>query len=421
MPHLIYPHGNAKLSTTQSKFGGASLYLDFSTNTQISFDGSGDLALGSGDYTVDFWYYAVDLTGSYYYQVFWSYYGASPGCKLEVWNGQVIFSDFASDRINSSPTTLSSGTWYHIALTRAGGSTRLFINGTQVGSTYTDSNNYGTAANLPWVGGDHDGTQLVYGYIDEFRILKGTAAWTANFTPPTAPYSVPPSVGLTADATVQTAATQWQGTAVLAGAGALAVDGLPQVIDTSERFAGVGSVAVPANLRLVAQGTLAGAGALVADATKQGATTQWQGSAEFDGIVALAAKSRYFSSPGIVFGQGLTGQSAGWQGQTLRQRFEPDAINFVAPGTISVRFEFAPGTSGSLDAAYIGEAAASGDPYDFDGGQVQLKFGGLNSKAVSGAQTVSSDLMTFSYDPNKALIVSAAFSGAQVNLMGYGG
>ena len=99
-------------------------------------------------------------------------------------SGQLRFYANGTDAIIGS--TLSALTWYHIALTRSGTSTKLFVNGTQSGSTYTDSNNY--IQTRPVIG-VYPGNLTSYfnGYISSLRILKGTAQYTATFTPPTSP------------------------------------------------------------------------------------------------------------------------------------------------------------------------------------------------------------------------------------------
>jgi hypothetical protein len=84
--------------------------------------------------------------------------------------------------------------WYHIAATRAGATTRLFVNGTsltlttntlQVNSASTGTLSIGSErlfANY-----NHD----LNGYIDDLRITKGVARYTASFTPPVAPHPIP--------------------------------------------------------------------------------------------------------------------------------------------------------------------------------------------------------------------------------------
>lgn len=120
-----------------------------------------------------------------------------------------------------------------------------------------------------------------------------------------------------------------------------------------------------------------------------------------------------------VFTTSLPASAAGWQGRTLRQRIEAGMLSAVDPGFIRVTFQIDAGSSGQIDAAYIGHAAPSGDLYDFDGGQVRLTFNGANTRTLSGVETVQSDGATFAYDPTKPLIISAAFSGSQVNLRAY--
>jgi hypothetical protein len=88
-------------------------------------------------------------------------------------------------------TTIAVETWYHVAVTRSGTNTKMFLNGVQEGPTYTDSTNYSVGNSArPFFGAlGTDGSLQWYGYFDEIRISKGIARWTANFTPPTAPYS----------------------------------------------------------------------------------------------------------------------------------------------------------------------------------------------------------------------------------------
>ena len=75
---------------------------------------------------------------------------------------------------------------YHIALCRSGTATKLFINGTQSGSTYTDSSTYLSTQSRPVIagGGLTLGASPFNGYIDDLRITKGVARYTANFVPP---------------------------------------------------------------------------------------------------------------------------------------------------------------------------------------------------------------------------------------------
>jgi hypothetical protein len=78
----------------------------------------------------------------------------------------------------------STGQWYHIAVSRDGSNLRVYIDGVQQGSTVTESNNGSSTARVG-VGVNPDGLiQPLNGYIDDLRITKGVARYTANFTPP---------------------------------------------------------------------------------------------------------------------------------------------------------------------------------------------------------------------------------------------
>ena len=86
-------------------------------------------------------------------------------------------------------------TWYHIAVVKYSNVTKVYTNGvTGASGTYptsfADTTNYRTE-NILRIG-DTSTTADPYafnGYIDEFRITKGIARWTANFTPDTSPYT----------------------------------------------------------------------------------------------------------------------------------------------------------------------------------------------------------------------------------------
>lgn len=79
---------------------------------------------------------------------------------------------------------VSSNTWYHVAITRASSSLKLFLNGTQQGSTATDNTNYNQS--YLWVGVNAGaGASFYPGYITNLRAVKGVAVYTANFTTPT--------------------------------------------------------------------------------------------------------------------------------------------------------------------------------------------------------------------------------------------
>jgi hypothetical protein len=172
--------GNAQIDTGTKKFGTGSL----------EFDGSGDMlrvvnaglvtGFGAGDFTVEFWVNA-NSWGTYNNLVD---FRKSGDYFLIIYNsGAISYYNNGSYRITGS--SLSTGTWYHIALCRSGTSTKLFVDGTQSGSTYTDSSTYPVETVVTIGGRNDDAGNPFNGYIDDLRITKGVARYTANFTAPT--------------------------------------------------------------------------------------------------------------------------------------------------------------------------------------------------------------------------------------------
>jgi hypothetical protein len=88
-----------------------------------------------------------------------------------------------------STTTVAANTWYHVALVRLGNSLTLYING-QAEHTVVLSEPVIRSIDKWAIGrnGSYNGVYFA-GQIDEFRIIKGKAMWTANFTPPAAEYT----------------------------------------------------------------------------------------------------------------------------------------------------------------------------------------------------------------------------------------
>jgi hypothetical protein len=189
-PKTVTAVGNAQISTAQSKFGGAS----------IAFDGTGDylrpttdgspFAMGSGDWTVEGWIYVQSISTS---QIIVDTLAASSptvvGIRLRLTSGRALeLWNYSSAIISGGTVPLQS--WSHVVACRGAGTTRLFIDGAQAGSSFSDTQTYTCAVDRPLIGiNAFDTSTLGFnGYIDDLRITKGIARYTANFTPPTAPF-----------------------------------------------------------------------------------------------------------------------------------------------------------------------------------------------------------------------------------------
>jgi hypothetical protein len=175
---------NAQVSTSVTKFGTGSMSFD-GTGDWLTLADTPNLQLSLGNFTIEGWFY-LNAVGSA--RGFVSKGTSTTGWSLGV-NAlnQVVFSNTATSF--ASTGTLLISTWYHITIVREGtgtNQTKIYINGTNDG-TGTVATNFNQTS-IMYVGADRVGGSALNGYIDDLRITKGVARYTANFTPPSAPY-----------------------------------------------------------------------------------------------------------------------------------------------------------------------------------------------------------------------------------------
>jgi hypothetical protein len=159
------------------------------------FDGTGDYlipnaattdlyAFGTGDFTIEMWVYAASVTAVSLYD---SRPSGTNGAYLQIAivSGQLLLG--LNNTAILQAGTISTNTWTHLAVSRSGTSLRGFINGTQVGSTVTNSTSLLNVAQRPVIGtnGNTVTIENFNGYMDDLRVTKGYARYTANFVPPT--------------------------------------------------------------------------------------------------------------------------------------------------------------------------------------------------------------------------------------------
>jgi len=206
----LMPIGHMSLcsvSTTSTNAAQNNTFLDSSTNnftitrngntTQGSFspygslwsnyfDGSGDylqspsnsaFAFGTGDFTLECWIYATSTPSDMGIYEGRSTGSATDGFTLTAFSGSVI-RIFSGGVLVASSGTSYVGQWVHVAVTRASGTTTLWINGVSQGTSSTSYNCTNTDAVVG--GGRYSGGSSVNtyfpGYISNFRLVKGTAS-----------------------------------------------------------------------------------------------------------------------------------------------------------------------------------------------------------------------------------------------------
>ena len=176
---------------------GSSGYFNGSSSLTIPNDST--LLFGSGDYTVETWVYNTNTGNDLkWIAAIWHY--TTPSAQawaLYHQNGQYSFIVDPADTVVTTGTSgLHTNEWTHLAVTKSGNVFRMFINGVQESTTtlsHTMQNGSG-ALDIGAAGAGPVSTRFG-GYISNLRIVKGTAVYTAAFTPPTAPLTAVTNTG----------------------------------------------------------------------------------------------------------------------------------------------------------------------------------------------------------------------------------
>jgi hypothetical protein len=167
---------------------GGSMYLD-GTGDYLGVTGATTaLAFGSGDFTIELWAYILQTTPEQML-IDWRPAGTQTTQPLIYVTSAGVLAYYVSAANRITGATLVANQWYHIAVSRSGTSTKMFLNGVQTGSTYTDTTVYTNTSTRPLIGLDGNTTSSGYlkGNVTDVRTLTGTALYTTTFTPPTSP------------------------------------------------------------------------------------------------------------------------------------------------------------------------------------------------------------------------------------------
>jgi len=177
---------------------GQGTFTPFGTNWSNYFNGSTDylttpantaFAFGTGDFTIECWVYTNSSATQRIVSA--GNAGGTPYDFVLVNTGSNVYVDFFDGTTDNTTGSnyVTQNQWVHLAVTRQGTALKLFINGVVSGSA-TNSVNLTAAGTLTIGRYSQAASGYFSGYISNLRMIKGTALYTAAFTPTTAPLSV---------------------------------------------------------------------------------------------------------------------------------------------------------------------------------------------------------------------------------------
>ena len=186
-------YGNVAISTAQSKYYGSSAYFDGSGDyLSIAVGLSSDFVLSNYNYTIEFWFNAVSTTGS---DTLFSIgnVGSLSGDLVTIEfqeSGRVhhyvgAIGVGGGDVACKTNNTITTNTWNHIAVQRNINTWTMYLNGVAQTTSNTSSATISKGDNV-YIGTssfDVSG-RTSNAYLQDLRIYKGLAKYTANFTPP---------------------------------------------------------------------------------------------------------------------------------------------------------------------------------------------------------------------------------------------
>ena len=182
--------GDTKVSSTQIKYGTGAMYFD-GTGDYLAIPASTMFGFGTGDFTIEMWVYFNSISS---YQVlvgqfvsgtsYWAFNignGTSSG-GIFTYNpgtGQVIVAN------EGSQAAWLANTWYHTTVVRSGTTVTIYRNGSSIATGNLSGSLYNPSSNISIGSAGVLASGYLNGYIDDLRVTKGIARYTANFTPPT--------------------------------------------------------------------------------------------------------------------------------------------------------------------------------------------------------------------------------------------
>lgn len=179
------------VSTSRFKFGTGSGLFSAGSTSNLKLPAGATWNFSTGDWTVEMFVYVT----SYNAQTSRLFQTADGDLAVSIYMtmdnvGNLVLSAssngvFPPNLFSASAATpIGLNAWTHVAYVRNGNNFTAYVNGVGTLVATTSSSLYYSAAQVPVIGGQTSPQRSLNGNIDEVRITKGVARYTANFTPP---------------------------------------------------------------------------------------------------------------------------------------------------------------------------------------------------------------------------------------------
>ena len=190
--------GNVSVSSGQSRLYGSSMRFNATGDSYLKGGGNSDYAFGTGQFTIEFWFYNLDTNADSTQRGIMQVSGATAGLSTSYTNGWFIgtginassthdnairfrLGDSSNNQIGGNQGTPNE--WHHVAVTRDSSNViRMFVDGEIIDSV---TNAYDFSASYLAIGGYYNTSYILDGYLQDIRLYKGTAKYTAKYKPPT--------------------------------------------------------------------------------------------------------------------------------------------------------------------------------------------------------------------------------------------
>jgi hypothetical protein len=168
---LLSPFSPSTLTQNQGN------YSTFFSSSWLTTPASSIYNIGTGDFTIEFWFYTTSVAGAYctYFNL-----GQYTNGILYRQTSSSMDIYFVNSQIIANAGVIVANTWYHTALTRSGTSVSLYLNGARIANPTSSASISPTSSIMIGTSAHATTTEAFPGYISNLRFVIGTALYNQS-------------------------------------------------------------------------------------------------------------------------------------------------------------------------------------------------------------------------------------------------